>query len=216
MTVPDVFIIESLSKVDEMEHRYEGQRLADILRLSGKNPKYVYFQSVKELPLILDLYKLSDYRYLHISCHASDQSVFTTNDKVSYAEFSRICAGYLKLRRVFFSACEVGNELFSVCLAGANKGMHSIAAPAEEIYFDHAAAIWGAFYVSVFSKNSNSMNSADIGRRLTTLCSLFPVNFHFSTYHSVQDAWNHRLILKNTPAKTTARARVGETISSKT
>ena len=196
-TIADVFIIESLSKDDEEKNRYEGQRLADLLKLSGKEPKYFYFQSKEEIPLLLQLFKISKYRYLHISCHASNDSICTTKDVISYLDFSTMCKNYLKLRRVFFSACELGNELFTECLAGKNKGMHSVVAPAEEIYFDHAAAIWAAFYVSIFSRNTNGMNGADIKKRIEILCTLFPVDFHVSTYQPAADSWNHKKIIKS-------------------
>lgn len=197
MSIADVFIIESLGKDDEREHRFEGQRLADLLRISGKNPKYYYFQSVKELHAIFELFKLSHYRFLHVSCHASLTHISATNDSVTYAEFARLTGGYLKLCRVFFSACEVGNELFSTCIAAHNKGMHSIVAPAEAIYFDHAAAIWSAFYVSMFASGSDGMTGDEIKARIRTLCTLFPVDFHVSTYRPQKDCWAHEVIKKS-------------------
>ena len=199
MSIPDVFIMESLSKADEAAHRYEGQRLADVLRLSGKNPKYIYFQSKKELPHLLKLFKESNYRFLHISCHASDEAIYTTNDEIPYAEAAKIFKDYLKERRAFFSACELGNEMFCDLIAGNNKGMHSIVAPAEKIFFDHAAAIWAAFYVSIFSHNAGAMTSADIRFRIETLCTLFPVDFYVSTYHPAHDSWQHNLFKKKPP-----------------
>jgi hypothetical protein len=196
MTIADVFIIESLSAEDEAANRYEGQRLADLLRLAGKKPHYYYFRTAAELPNLLELFRKSEYRFLHISCHASMDAVATTAEQLSYADFAKVLAGYLPLRRVFFSACELGNELFSSVLASQNKGMHSVAAPAEKIFFDHAAAIWSAFYVSIFSHNSGKMTGADIRARLETLCTLFPVDFHVSTYHPVLDKWYHNRIEK--------------------
>lgn len=196
-TIADVFIIESLRINDEIEQRYEGRRLADILRMAGKNPKYYYFQEKSELPYILKLFKATKYRYLHFSCHASMTSIITTASVYTYPEFARELAGYLKEKRAFFSACELGNELFTTCLAGTNKGMHSVVAPAEEIRFDHAAAIWSAFYVSLFSSNKNSMRHADILGRLKMLGALFPVNFHFSGYNAKHDNWVHQLVEKS-------------------
>lgn len=196
MTVADIFIIESLSPVDEAAKRLEGQRLTDLLRLAGKQPHYYYFRTKAELPNLLALFKQSNYRFLHVSCHASMDAVATTNERIPYAEFAALLAGFLPLRRAFFSACELGNELFSTVLASRNKGMHSIAAPAEKIYFDHAAAIWMAFYVSVFAHNAGKMTGADIKQRIETLCTLFPVDFHVSTYHPVLDKWHHNLIKK--------------------
>lgn len=199
-TTADVFIIESLTKGDEDRHRYEGQRLAELLRLSGKNPKYFYFQSKDELPYLLELFKLSKYRYLHVSCHASSNVISTTNENLTYAEFASIFKGFLKLRRIFFSACELGNELFTECLAATNKGVHSVVAPAEEIDFDHAAAIWAAFYVSVFARNSKAMSGKDIRLRIEILCKLFPVDFHVSIYQPKLDTWRHTKISKSSIA----------------
>lgn len=195
-SIADVFIIESLTRNDEDLHRQEGRKLAQLLRLSGKNPKYYYFQSKSELKHIVELFKLSQYRYLHVSCHGSDTSVETTNDTMPYAEFSQIFKGALKLRRTFFSACELGNELFTTCLAASNKGMHSVVAPAEKINFDHAAAIWAAFYVSVFTNNPKAMTGHDIKKRIELLCKLFPVDFHVSTYRPKKDDWVHSKIEK--------------------
>jgi hypothetical protein len=200
MTIADVFIIESLAAEDEAANRFEGQRLADFLRLAGKQPHYYYFRTRAELPNLLALFKQSDYRFLHVSCHASMDAVATTTEQMSYADFASELAGFLPLRRAFFSACELGNELFSTVLASKNKGMHSIAAPAEKIYFDHAAAIWTAFYVSVFAHNAGKMNGADIKQRIETLCTLFPVDFHVSTYHPALDKWYHNLIKKQSLA----------------
>lgn len=194
-SIADVFIIESLRLDDESNNRFEGLRLAELLRLSGKNPKYFYFQSKDEIPSLLKLFELSKYRYLHISCHASENHVCTTNETLTYIEFVKLFNNKLKLKRVFFSACELGNELFNnMLIAQNNKGMHSIVSPSTEIYFDHAAAIWGAFYVSVFSRNPDSMNGRDIERRIETLCSLFPVEFHSSRYLAKADKWIHKEI----------------------
>lgn len=196
-TVADVFIVESLRLADERERRFEGRRLAEILRMAGKKPKYFYFEEKSELPHLLKIFKQSKYRFFHMSSHASLDKIYTNKDTFTYAEFAQTCKGYLKERRAFFSACELGNEMFTLSLSGTNKGMHSVVAPAEKIQFDHAAAIWSAFYVSVFATNAQSMKHADILSRLEILGSLFPVDFHFSGYAPKSDRWNHRLIQKS-------------------
>lgn len=212
-TIADVFIIESLRLEDERNNRFEGRRLAELLRLSGKNPKYFYFQSKNEIPSLLKLFELSKYRYLHVSCHASSTRVCTTNENLNYIEFSSLFNNKLKLKRIFFSACELGNPLFNEMLvAQNNKGMHSIIAPSSEIYFDHAAAIWGAFYVSVFSRNPDSMNGRDIESRIETLCSLFPVEFHSSRYLSKSDKWIHKEIKHKSFEQNVTNKTKGETI----
>lgn len=193
-TIPEVFIFESLDKEDEKAKRFEGHILADMLRLAGKNPKYYYFQSKEELPHLLGLFRQSKYRYLHISAHASDKHIGTTEDTITYSSFANLFKGHLPLRRLFFSACQVGNESFVNTIAKNNKGMHSVVAPAQDIQFDHAAAIWSSFYISMFTENENAMKRVDIEKRIKALTSLFPVDFFFAAYNSKNDSWDYQTI----------------------
>jgi hypothetical protein len=194
----DVFILESLNPKDEREHRYEGRALADMLRLAGKNPKYHYFQDELELVLLVKLFRLSNYRYLHISCHGDTNKIYTTHGEISDYQLARILESSLPLKRVFFSACKVGNQNFSEIIASKNKGMHSIVAPIHEINFDHAASAWSALYVSLFAENCESMTHDRIRKRLRALRQLFPVDFHFSSYDSCNQVkpWTHQKITK--------------------
>ncbi len=193
-TKPEVFIIESLNKKDEKEKRFEGMVLSDMLRLTGKNPKYYYFQSKGELPHLIGLFRQSQYRYLHISSHASATHIGITDGNVTYDEFVETFKDQLKLRRLFFSACQVGNDSFVTTLSKQNKGMHSVVAPVQEIQFDHAAALWSSFYVSLFTGNDKAMKHKDIETRLKALRTLFPVDFFFASYDSKNDKWKHQQI----------------------
>lgn len=193
-TAPEVFILESLDFDDERNNRYEGKILSDVLLLCGKQPEYFYFRTKEELPHLLKLFKESKYRYLHLSCHASDDGIATTLDSLTYGEFATILKGRLRLRRLFCSACELGNKDFARAVSDLNKGMHSIIAPSCEIQFDHAAAIWAAFYVSAFGANDKAMKSKDIGRRVGGLAKLFPVEFFFASYRSEKDNWDYETI----------------------
>ena len=193
-TIPDVFIIESLKKRDERVKRFEGQIIADILRLSGKNPKYYYFQSANEIPHLLALFRQSRYRYLHISSHANKSSIATTNGGLSYAEFAGLFKGHLMQKRLFFSACQVGNQKFLNEISKGNNKMYSVVAPAENIDFDHAVAIWAAFYVSMFAENERAMKSSYIKERIKALTSLFPVDFFYATYNSKAKEWSSETI----------------------
>lgn len=196
--LPEVFILESLRLKDEREHKFEGRVLADMLRLSGKNPKYHYFQNENELPLLMKLFELSKYRYLHFSCHGETDRVFTTYGEISAYQLARIFENKLVLKRLFFSACKVGNSAFSEIIAAKNKGMHSIVAPVPEIRFDHAAAMWNALYVSLFAHNDERMTHDGILKRLRALRQLFPVDLHFSAYNSCdkENPWTHQTITR--------------------
>jgi hypothetical protein len=196
-TKPELFILESLKKEDEEAKRFEGQILSDMLRLSGKNPKYYYFQSKDELPHLVGLFRQSQYRYLHISSHASNTHIGTTNGSLTYAQFADIFKGHLPLRRLFFSACQVGNASFVSEVSAKNKGMHSILAPAENIEFHHAAALWSSFYVSMFTLNEKAMKRGDIEDRLRALRVLFPVDFFFAAYDAKHDTWKQGRVGKS-------------------
>ncbi|WP_244095821.1 hypothetical protein [Rhodoferax ferrireducens] len=192
-TVPEVFIIESLELTDEAKERREGAVLAAVLKMCGKNPLYYYIRTKAELKLMAEEFEASGYRYLHVSCHGGDTSLETTLDSVSYQEFANIFSGRLKDRRLFVSACSAGNELFVEVVGGRNKEVISIAAPANDIQFDHAVAFWSSFYVKTFSLNARSMNSNRIVEVLKPLAALFNAPVHFSK-RDQQKHWVHERI----------------------
>ena len=193
-TLPQVFIFESLSDEDEQTKRFEGQMLCNMLWLAGKNPKYYYFQSAEELPHLVGLFRQSRYRYLHFSTHASGTEIGIRNGAVTYSRFAEIFGGHLSLRRLFFSACQIGNLDFVRTIAARNKGMHSIVAPVENIRFDHAAALWSSFYISMFTDNENAMKRSGIVAKLKALRALFPVDFFLAAYRSESDNWELSMI----------------------
>jgi len=179
-TVPEVFIIESLELGDEREARREGEVLASVLRMCGKQPLYYYIRTKAELELMAKLFYVSNYRYLHISCHGGKNSLSTTLDGIDYEEFATIFAGRLRNRRLFVSACSAGNSRFAKLVRSQNKGIISVAAPAKDIQFDHAVAFWSSFYVKTFSTNARVMNSDRMAAVLRPLAHLFGEPVHLS------------------------------------
>lgn len=193
-TFPEVFILESLTVIDERKKRFEGRVLADVLRMCGKSPEYFYFRTERELEELILEFRRSGYRYLHLSCHGNDSEIATTYGTVTYQRFAEITAGHLQNRRLFVSACEVGNELFSELVAARNRGMYSIASPMVTIPFDKAVALWSALYVHMFSVNDTHQKAKHINDALTPLCNLFNIPFMFSVYHPNSDSWENRSI----------------------
>lgn len=188
---PEVFILESLRFSDEKHNRYEGRILSDMLRLSGKEPEYFYFRTVKELPHLLNLFEKSRYRYLHLSCHGSSTSVATTLNSMSYQQFARNLSGRLANRRLFCSACELGNKRFARAVSAENPGLRSIVAPDCKIHFDVAAAMWAAFYVSAFAKDDTRITKRDMGERLEGLVKLFGIRVLVAEYSKENGDWTH-------------------------
>lgn len=191
-TVPEVFILESLELEDETEERREGAVLASVLKMCGKNPLYYYIRTKTEMEYMATVFEKSGYRYLHISCHGGDTSLNTTLDSISYKDFANIFKGRLKDRRLFVSACSAGNPNFAEIVHGRNNNIISVAAPAKNIYFDHAVAFWSAFYVKSFSVNANSMKSDRIMEVLGALADLFGEPMHYS--RQVRGKWVHEVI----------------------
>jgi hypothetical protein len=192
-TVPEVFIVESLGLADEAGERREGAVLAAVLKMCGKNPLYYYIRTKAELELMAKEFEDSGYRYLHISCHGSAKSLELTLDSVSYQEFAKIFRRRLSNRRLFVSACSAGNDLFAQAVSAQNKDLKSIAAPSNDIQFDHAVAFWSSFYVKTFSLNADSMNSDRIVGVLGPLAALFGEPVHFSRKGG-DGGWTHEVI----------------------
>ena len=192
-TVPEVFIIESLELGDERKARREGEVLASVLRMCGKRPLYYYIRTRAELELMAQLFYMSNYRYLHISCHGGKNSLATTLDVVGYDEFATIFARRLKNRRLFVSACSAGNAKFAKQVRSQNPGVISVAAPAKDIQFDHAVAFWSSFYVKTFSTNARSMSSDRIAAVLRPLAALFGEPVHLSRKDRA-GKWIHGMI----------------------
>lgn len=189
-TEPEVFIIESLSVADEIVERFEGRALRDTLRITGQRPAYYYVRTAAELAAALELFRHSGYRFLHLSLHGSVESVFTTLEEIANTDFADMCAGKLKNRRIFFSACEIGSGSLNLLLPRENKGMYSIAAPLDKITFGIACAFWTAFYTKVLNDNPFGMEVAKLKIVLKQLCTFFNVRLNWSYYIPATDRWN--------------------------
>lgn len=206
-TFPEVFILESLTVADERKKRFEGRVLADVLRMCGKSPEYFYFRTERELEELILEFRRSGYRFLHLSCHGNETDLATTYGSVPYVRFAEMTAGHLQNRRLFVSACEVGNELFSELVAARNKGMYSIASPRVTIPFDKAVALWSALYVHTFSVDTAFVKAKHIQQALDALCALFDIPFLFSVYHPDRDRWEHRQVAGTVSIATSAAVK---------
>lgn len=195
-TVPELFIIESLRDHDEDSGFFEGVRIAQILRLAGRKPKYFYVQDERELELLVPVFLQSGYRYLHMSCHGDKKGLELTSGYMKFARFSKMFGDSLKLRRLFVSACESGQEALVEALHRDSHGIQSVVAPCTAIDFDHAAAIWSAFYLSLLEMPKNGRTHIDVVKRISWLVKLFPLadiegkidmSFMFAGYASELD-----------------------------
>ena len=187
-TIPELFIIESLTLDDEEQDRQEGEILSRMLRLAGKKKtKYFYIRTKRELEEIVDLFDESGYRYLHLSCHANDSEMGTTFDDVSFKQLGEMLRPCLDNRRVFVSACEMANSDLAMQLL-PDSGCYSLIGPAQSINFDDAAAFWVSFYHLMFRANERGMGRKDLKWCITELAALYgeQINYFASSRSAEQ------------------------------
>src|SRR3989304_10564053 len=176
--VPQVFIIESLRFNDEEKGFFEGRILSDILRLNGKKSKYYYIRTRAELEKVVDIFRKTTYRYLHISCHGNRGAMFTTLDEIPFSELGSILNSCLRDRRLFFSACELVNKKLAREIL-PKSGAFSIIGPSSSVRFSDAAILWASFYHLMFKSNEQAMKRKDLLRNLKKLTRLFGVTLNY-------------------------------------
>ncbi|MDH5180410.1 MAG: hypothetical protein OEY07_12135 [Gammaproteobacteria bacterium] len=178
-TLPEVFIIESLTFDDEKQDLFEGRILSDILRKNDKEPIYYYIRTQKELVEVLKLFEESRYRYLHISCHGGKTSMETTLDSIPFDELGDILRPHLKYKRLFLSACNMVNNTLARHIMQGGK-CHSIIGPFKPVYFNESAIFWASFYHLMFNENESSMRLKDLMGCIKKLNLLYniPLNYY--------------------------------------
>jgi hypothetical protein len=186
-TIPELFIIESLRLEDERANRFEGGLISDMLHLAGKvGTRYYYLRTERELDEIIDEFDQSKCRYLHISCHANDQSMSTTFDtSISFDRLGSMLQSCLTGRRVFVSACGMANKnLADVLFAGTE--LSSLIGPASDMRFNDAAAFWVAFYHLMFRADHAKMRASELRRRTRQLGEVFGEQINYFTKSRVE------------------------------
>jgi len=153
---PEVFIIESLKLSDEKKKWFEGKILSEMLNLSDKKCIYYYIRTKREFIEILDEFYKSDYRYLHLSCHANRKEMGTTFDDIPFSELGAIFKDIGEDRRIFLSACSMANQSLANEIIPKCR-CYSILGPSTEIDFDDSAIFWTSFYHLMFKHSPKVM-----------------------------------------------------------
>jgi hypothetical protein len=180
LTLPKVFIIESLTFSDESHDYFEGQIISKILKMSGIEHKYFYVRTEKELKALLSKFYDLRYRYLHLSCHGNNNSIATTLDKIPFSRLADLLKPNLFEKRLFLSAClstndDLANEIIK------KTGCYSIIGSDEKIYIDDAAIFWASFYQLMFKQNSRVMTRDTIEPTLKKLVEIHKLPIRYFT-----------------------------------
>ena len=102
-------------------------------------------QDFLSIAMALEEFRASNYRYLHISCHGSKDSISLTLDQIQFEDFVPMISPYLKGRRLFSSACSVVDPALANSLV-EQSGCFSIIGPCQRINFDDALLMRATFY----------------------------------------------------------------------
>jgi hypothetical protein len=176
--LPEVFIVESLRQEDHREKRLEGDLIAQILRLGGRNPIYKLVESRDQFTEALEQFGTSQYRYLHLSCHGSVDSFEFYFGRMTFEQFADLICDKLKNKRVFISACKAVNDRLANFLIPRGK-CYSVIGPFEPVRFDEAAIVWASYYYLVFKNDQRVMDRKLILKTLRNLTRLYGVNLNY-------------------------------------
>ncbi len=176
--IPGVFIIESLSFDNEDKNLFEGMILSNILHLNKVPFKYYYIRTKIELVNVLEVFKISGFKYLHISCHGGNRKIYLTLDEIPYKEFGVILSAYLHKKRLFLSTCSSVNLSLAKAVILLSNCL-SVIGPIKTIEFKDATIIWASFYHLMFKTNRNIMLRIHLIENLQKIVDMFdePLNY---------------------------------------
>ncbi len=177
-TEPKVFIIESLTFENEEMNLFEGQIISNILQFSNIESKYYYIRTKREFEKVVKLFEKSRYRYLHISCHGGENSIWTTLDKIPFEQLGIILKNSLSNKRLFLSACSVvNNELAKHIIPTTD--CYSVIGPQNDIEFRDAVIMWASFYHLMFKEDYKRMSRSGITGSLQKVVNTFQQPFSY-------------------------------------
>lgn len=194
-TKPFVFIIESLKNEERCHSLLDGELLYQQLQIAGLNPRYVYVTCLNDFKAALAMFRQSNYRFLHLSLHGSKEFISFEDESSDYLEFSQATAELLRSKRIFASACEVGNANMVNTLSQANHNFHSFLAPVDKLGFSDSVSFWPALYGALYKKitanydanngkSYKSLKTSDVKNVVGKLAALFDIRFLFAYFDS--------------------------------
>lgn len=187
-TLPYVFIIESLDFEDEKNQAYEGEIISRILSMSKIKHKYFYIRTRREFEHFIDEFVDSNYRYLHISCHGSEDQISTTLDDISFQDLAILLGDKLDRKRLFLSSCLSTNKSLAKSILSTSE-CFSIIGPNEEINMDDAAIFWSSFYQKMFKENDKYMKNDKVKEAIKSLKEFFNVSISYFTSTKTEKGW---------------------------
>ena len=171
-----VFIIESL----DIDEYHDASMLYQILRLSNTKCEYRKVTCMRSFEQIISEFDDSNFRYLHLSCHGSQQGLQIGDEFIANYQIGSFLEGRIKNKRVFLSSCEAGNR--SLASEILKHGGYSLIGSPVEIAFDKAALCWASFFHVIQKLDKNKMKRKNIKSALEAIVDLFNVPIDYYSF----------------------------------
>lgn len=156
---------------------------------------YRYVRTRKDFKKAIRAFVRSDYRYLHISAHADEEGIATTNhEEVSNAELGKMLGAEFANRRLFLSACSIVHKEMAAQIIPVTQ-CFSVVGPRQDIGFAEAVVFWPALYHLMFAVDTRAMKRAALAANLRKVASLFEIEIgYFSRSNSSKRGFSQDIL----------------------
>lgn len=172
-----VFIIESLRTGDYLD----GLTLGEVLDLSGIEVQYEHVQNEESLIEAFAKFKSTNFRYLHLSCHADSTGIEIGGIEITNERLSIIIGDALTKKRMFMSACQGSNIDIASKIISKNKAYSLIGTP-EDLSFDKSVLFWPTFYHVINEIDNSKMGFVAIKGTLKKCVNLLNITIDFYSF----------------------------------
>ena len=169
-----VFIIESLRSEDD----FDGDILHQILEMSGISAQYRDADTVEDFERLIEEFKSSEFRYLHLSCHADKEGIAVGGEEISNQRLADLLKGGMDNKRLFMSACQGANLDLARKMITETGAMSLIGSPVD-LYFDKSVLFWPSFYHIMNELDERFMRRKVLIRTLQRCTDLFGVAINY-------------------------------------
>lgn len=189
-----IYIIESLAYDDEQNESFDGRVLDQMLDFIGVRSQYRYIRTKAELRREIEFFTESDFKYLHFSCHGSEDGteVCLTTENLSLEEFASIVGPSTNRRRLFISACKITS--FSLAKFFIPRfDCLSIIGSSDEPSHSQSAIFWSTFYYMMGQRDQWGMRQKELLSVLKRLSAVFELRLNYFSIITKKNkrSWNH-------------------------
>jgi len=173
-TAYGVFIIECLRPGDAADAKVMHQ----ILEMSNIIALYHTSNTILEFEQQVSDFKKSNFRYLHLSCHADAAGLEIEGQDYSNQRLADLLKDGMDNKRLFMSACQGANRNLAKKIINGCNAASLIGTPVK-LYFDKSVLFWPSFYHLINEIDQVKMNRKLLISTLQKCTDLFGVAINY-------------------------------------